>query len=95
MGCHKFVAKEAPAIQALAHRFAAGQPLRWPRIFALPDFVYFTHRAHVGAGVACAACHGDVAAEAAVAQEQPFTMGRCLSCHDQRHATRDCLGCHK
>jgi hypothetical protein len=95
MGCHKFVAKDAPAIQALARRFAAGESLRWPRIFALPDFVYFSHRVHVRAEVACAACHGNVVAEAAVREEHPFTMGRCLACHDERHASRDCVGCHK
>ncbi len=95
MGCHKFVAKESPAIQTLAARFAAGEPLRWERVFYLPDYVYFSHRMHVRAQVACSECHGDVAAMKTVAQDRPFTMGRCVACHEQRHATRDCLGCHK
>jgi hypothetical protein len=30
-----------------------------------------------------------------VTQDRPFTMGRCLSCHEQRHATHECLACHK
>jgi Cytochrome c7 and related cytochrome c len=95
MGCHKFVAKEAPAIQLLATRLAAGQPVGWPRVFAVPDFIYFSHRMHVRANVACADCHGDVAKQKTVTQDQPFTMGRCVTCHAARHATRDCLGCHK
>ena len=95
MGCHKFVAKDRPAIQKLAARFEAGESLRWQRVFFLPDTIYFSHRMHVGANVACAECHGDVAAMKTVTQEQPFTMGRCLSCHEKRSATRDCLGCHK
>jgi cytochrome c7-like protein len=95
MGCHKFVAKEKPTIQALAQRVEAGQPLRWPRVFALPDFIYFTHRMHVKAKVECSACHGDVAAMQTVTQAQPFTMGKCLACHAERKATRECLSCHR
>src|SRR5262245_19261616 len=47
MGCHKFVASDKPAIRTLAERVAAGQPLRWRRVFAVPDFIYFSHRMHV------------------------------------------------
>ena len=36
MGCHKFVAKEKPAVQTLAARFEAGEPLRWQRVFCRP-----------------------------------------------------------
>jgi hypothetical protein len=95
MGCHKFVAKENPVVQKLAARVAAGEPLRWLRTFALPDFIYFSHRMHVRAQVSCAECHGDIAAMKTVAQDDPFTMGRCLSCHEDRGASRDCLSCHR
>lgn len=95
MGCHKFVAKDSPAIQTLATRFEAGESLRWNRVFYLPDYIYFSHRMHVRAEVACSECHGDVAAMKTVTQDRPFTMGRCLSCHEQRHATHECLACHK
>jgi hypothetical protein len=95
MGCHKFVAKEKAEVQLLAKRFEDGQPLRWERVFAVPDFIYFSHRAHVGANVDCKECHGDVAAAKTLRQEQPFTMGRCLECHEARQATRDCMACHK
>jgi hypothetical protein len=97
MGCHKFVAKEKPAVRTLAARFKAGQPLRWERIFAVPDFVYFSHRVHLHAKekMECKDCHGDIAAMKVVRQEQPFTMGRCLECHERKKASRDCLACHK
>jgi hypothetical protein len=95
MGCHKFVAKDKPTIQLLGERVAAGRPLRWLRAFAVPDFIYFSHRMHVRAKVSCAECHGDIAAQKTIAQDRPFTMGRCIACHEERHATRDCLGCHK
>jgi len=95
MGCHKFVAKESPAIQTIAARFGAGESLKWERVFYLPDYIYFSHRMHIRADVACSECHGDVASMKTVTQDRPFTMGRCLSCHEERRATRDCLGCHK
>jgi hypothetical protein len=95
MGCHKFVAKDDPMVARLAARVAAGQPLRWLRVFAVPDFIYFSHRMHVRKQVACSECHGDMAAKKTITQDQPFTMGRCLACHTDRGATRDCLGCHK
>jgi hypothetical protein len=95
MGCHKFVDKENPTVAKLASHVEAGESLRWQRVFAIPDFVYFSHRMHVRANVACAECHGDVAKMKTVVQGQPFTMGRCLGCHRERNATHDCLGCHK
>ena len=95
MGCHKFVGKDKPSVQLLAKRFEDEQPLVWARVFAVPDFVYFSHRAHVGAKVECKECHGVVASAKTVRQDEPFTMGRCLACHEARHASRDCLTCHK
>jgi hypothetical protein len=95
MGCHKFVAKDSPAVQTLAARFNAGEPLRWKRVFYLPEYIYFSHRMHVRADVACQECHGDVASMKTVVQDKPFTMGRCLTCHEARHASRECLTCHK
>lgn len=97
MGCHKFVAKERPAVQVLATRVRAGQPLRWTRVFELPDFVYFTHRVHLHfqEPIACSQCHGDVASMRVVQQDQPFTMGRCLTCHEDKDVRHDCVVCHR
>ncbi len=95
MGCHKFVAKDKAGVKLLAARVEEGRPLRWPRVFAVPDFIYFSHRVHVRARVDCRECHGDMAATREIHQDEPFTMGRCLACHEERKATRDCLACHK
>ena len=32
---------------------ASGRPMRWIRVHKLPDYAYFTHRAHVAAGIGC------------------------------------------
>ncbi len=95
MGCHKFVAKDKPAIQALTKLWEAKKAPTFRRIHDLPDYVYFSHRVHIAAEVACSTCHGDVAKMQKVVQVSPLTMGWCLTCHQQRKATLDCVGCHK
>ena len=101
MGCHKFVDKEKTGVRVLAARVKAEQPLRWQRVFTLPDFIYFSHRTHLRVRendkerIDCKDCHGDIAAQKVVRQEKPFTMGRCLACHEKKHAPRGCTACHK
>ena len=93
-GCHRFVASEAPAVEELMARFEAGEPLAWTRVHHLPDYVRFTHKRHVRAGVSCQTCHGDVGAMRTVEQVAPLTMGWCVGCHEQRRAPDDCLTRH-
>ncbi len=80
------------------------RPVAWVRVHALPDFVYFDHRAHVAAGVSCQQCHGPVETMERVRQVADLSMGWCVNCH--REATRqgvrgravqastDCTTCH-
>ena len=93
-GCHRFVLPDSPDVARLLARFDAGEPLAWPRVHDLPDHVRFTHKRHVRAGIACSACHGDVARMQLAEQTEPLTMGWCVSCHEARQAPIDCLTCH-
>ena len=93
-GCHRFVATENPAVERLMARFEAGEPLAWTRVHHLPEYVRFTHKRHVRAGIGCRTCHGDVGAMRSVEQVAPLTMGWCVGCHEQREAPDDCLTCH-
>ena len=95
MGCHKFVDKDKPAVAELARLWEAKQAPRWRRIYALPDYVYFSHRPHVAAKVACAQCHGDVPSMRRITRVSSLSMGWCLGCHEARHASLDCVTCHK
>ncbi len=82
----------------------AQRPIAWVRVHAVPDFVYFDHRAHVGAAVTCQQCHGPVETMEHVRQEQPLAMGWCVNCHRQASVTgvagravapsTDCSTCH-
>ena len=70
------------------------QPIAWNRVHKLPDFVYFDHRAHVHAGVACQQCHGPVETMERVRQVADLSMGWCVNCHRQQRASVDCSTCH-
>jgi hypothetical protein len=82
----------------------APRPIAWTRIHKLPDFVYFDHRAHVNAGVACQQCHGPVESMERVRQVSDLSMGWCVNCHRQANrtgiagqpvnASTNCSTCH-
>jgi len=80
-------------------------PLRWIRVYDLPDFVYFDHRRHVNAGVTCERCHGQVNTMERIVQVPDLTMGWCVNCHRDvnrgnipelkgRFASITCAVCH-
>ncbi|MCC6699758.1 MAG: cytochrome c3 family protein [Candidatus Hydrogenedentes bacterium] len=76
----------------------------WVKIHNLPDYVYFDHRPHVNAGVACQTCHGSVETMERVRQVENLSMGWCVNCHRQANqigvqgksvnASTDCTACH-
>lgn len=74
---------EALALGPDMRRDPARQPhsIAWVKVHNLPDFVYFDHRPHVNAGVACQTCHGPVESMERVRQVQDLSMGWCVNCH--------------
>jgi hypothetical protein len=82
----------------------AQRAIAWTRVHNLPDFVYFDHRPHVGAGVACQTCHGPVETMERVRQVSDLSMGWCVNCHRDAAAngiagraaapSTDCSTCH-
>ena len=113
LGCHKFVKQgrtpgseqEIAKIQAYADK---DESIPWIRIHHLPDYVQFKHMRHIGAGVACQECHGQVqdmkrvhlvpqmqiTRRSLYIPSQKLEMGWCMECHLQRGATDDCAACH-
>lgn len=94
MGCHRIINPENPEIARVRGFWNAGRPIPWVKVYVLPRFVRFTHDAHVRAHVSCATCHGQVEQMERVARVTPLTMGWCVGCHRERHASDDCLTCH-
>ncbi len=61
MGCHKIIgAQDNPEIGKIHQYWQRGVAIPWVRVFKVPEFTYFPHKPHVGAGVACQTCHGPV-----------------------------------
>lgn len=87
MGCHREIDKPSLDLARLADAVERNRPVRWIQIHKLPDFVYFSHRQHVGAGVECQSCHGPVETMEVARQEASLTMGWCLDCHQERRVT--------
>lgn len=95
MGCHRTIATEREEIRKLTRNYEEKRPVQWVRVYALPDFIYFSHKRHVKAGVECATCHGNVAGMKRIRRVNELIMGWCVSCHRVRGASRDCATCHK
>ena len=93
-GCHQTVLSEQPEIVKVLEYWENKEPIPWVRVHDLPDHVRFGHKPHIRAGVGCADCHGNVEEMHAAVQVESLSMGWCLSCHEERDATRDCLACH-
>jgi len=112
MNCHKMVDPTGrPELKKLKGYWDRQEPIPWVKVHDLPDFVYFSHKRHVKAGVDCTECHGDVKGTLTVGQRvKPLNMGWCLTCHKthpsvdehygaqaelRRSELKDCYTCHK
>ncbi len=103
VGCHQNIAVESEkgqaAVEVLFEHWEQGIPLRWIKTYDQPDFVYFSHRPHVAAGVNCESCHGDVSQMEGVRPAYRINMGFCLDCHQGQAAEKQtrlksCSTCH-
>ncbi|MFQ5669055.1 MAG: cytochrome c3 family protein [Acidobacteriota bacterium] len=81
MNCHRLVSRKSEKLALLRESDATGQPIHWIRVHKVPEFAYFTHSAHIRAGVGCSSCHGDVSSMERIEQVKPLGMGWCLDCH--------------
>src|SRR5512135_1959144 len=82
-GCHQQITARNPEINKLIDYVKAQKPIQWVPVAILPDFVYFSHRPHIAAGLNCENCHGEIS-QMTVAIPQRMNMGWCLNCHRTR-----------
>ncbi|RMG45031.1 MAG: cytochrome C [Acidobacteria bacterium] len=81
MNCHTRVRTNSPKLALVRQSLITGRPIPWVKVHDLPDYVYFDHGAHVGAGVGCVECHGRVDRMEVVRTVKPLNMAWCLDCH--------------
>jgi len=96
MSCHLEIKKESPFIQRLAEWHKEGKPVPWKRVYRIPDYVFFSHKEHLGKGGAvCQDCHGPVRERDILRKEKETSMAACMDCHRARNASLACDYCHE
>ncbi|RMG68887.1 MAG: hypothetical protein D6715_01090 [Calditrichaeota bacterium] len=95
MNCHQTAAHDRPEVQKLLKYWENKEPIPWVKVHDVPDYVYFSHKRHIKAGIDCANCHGDMKVVRQVRQTRTLRMGFCVSCHRLKGAPTDCWTCHK
>ena len=95
MSCHFSIAKDAAPIQKLKMYADEKKSIPWVRVYQIPSYVDFSHRAHLQAGFKCEKCHGPVATRDALWKEADVSMGGCIACHRQNRASTVCTYCHE
>ncbi|MGH9756910.1 MAG: cytochrome c3 family protein [Candidatus Acidiferrales bacterium] len=96
MACHQTIDRNQPPIQSLAKFAESKKPVPWVRVYAVPAWVFWSHRTHLDAGVKCEMCHGNVGQMDVVARvTKVTTMDGCVSCHQEKEATTGCRSCHE
>jgi hypothetical protein len=83
MSCHSQVWTNSPLLEPIRQSYLNGTPVKWNKVYDLPDFVYFNHSIHVQKGVGCNTCHGPVHEMNITYKAQPLSMSWCLDCHRQ------------
>jgi hypothetical protein len=81
MSCHSQIWTNADMLAPVRRSLAEGKPIRWNRVNALPDYVFFDHSIHVAKGVGCTTCHGPINEMPLVWKGADLQMGWCLDCH--------------
>jgi hypothetical protein len=81
MTCHSQIWTNAAMLAPDRRSLAEGVPIRWSRVYTLPDYVYFNHSIHIAKGVGCTECHGPIGDMAQTWKARTLYMGWCLSCH--------------
>jgi cytochrome c peroxidase len=95
MQCHTSVKADNPSIQKLAAFAKDNRSIPWERVYQIPTYVSFSHRAHTTAGNTCAECHGQVTQRDQLSAEVDLSMTGCMNCHQQKGASVDCSYRHE
>ncbi|NIQ40413.1 MAG: hypothetical protein GTN81_17780 [Proteobacteria bacterium] len=95
--CHEEAMTESPEEEKIRQYAKEKKEIPWRKISRTADHVFFTHQRHVvGAGMACATCHGNIG-ETTKSPSKPLktlSMDDCMDCHRKNDANNDCLACH-
>lgn len=102
VGCHRQTGgiaqvRNRPEIEKLTAFWENQEPIPWVKVHDVADFVHFTHKRHVKAGIECQQCHGPVETMDRITRVAPLDMPWCVDCHTENQVDDglDCWTCHK
>ena len=97
MTCHAAVRTDSAEVQKLAGFHSKKEDVPWRRVFRLPEYVVFSHTAHVlsGKAVTCETCHGNVRELTQMQKLKDTSMAACIACHTEKSAPTRCDSCHE
>ncbi|HEU5016907.1 MAG TPA: cytochrome c3 family protein [Pseudolabrys sp.] len=81
MTCHSQIWTNAAMLKSDRQSLAQDVPIRWTRVYTLPDYVFFDHSIHIAKGVGCTECHGPIGDMPLTWKAHTLYMSWCLSCH--------------
>jgi hypothetical protein len=81
MTCHSQLWTNADMLAPVRQSLARDEPIRWNRVYDLPDYVFFNHSIHVAKGVGCTTCHGQIDRMPLTLKASSLSMSWCLDCH--------------
>jgi len=81
MICHVALKNEVETMKPVNFSYDNNLPIKWNRIYRLPDYVHFNHSRHIRVQIDCASCHGEVETMDEVYLTRALTMKWCLDCH--------------
>jgi|LakMenEpi03Aug12_release.lakeMendotaPanAssembly.Ray.scaffolds.fasta_scaffold1457198_1 hypothetical protein len=99
--CHATAEKEEsasfPEIQKCrtCHVDMSQREIPAARVYALKEFVSFSHGRHSESKIGCASCHGEVMKMDNIQVFRPTTMASCVACHKEHKASVACNTCHE
>jgi hypothetical protein len=97
-GCHEEPVGKTETEKIVVAHVKSGREIEWQRLYRIPEDVYFSHRRHaVLAKIECEFCHGDIGHSDKPPSRplKKMTMKKCLSCHEEKKASTDCIACHR
>ena len=81
MRCHSIIWADSPMLEPVRASYRTGIPIRWTRVYDLPDYVYFNHSIHIAKGIGCKTCHGHIDQMPLTAKNESLHMRWCVGCH--------------
>ena len=81
MNCHSQIWVDSPMLEPVRASWRNQEPIRWNKVYDLPDYVYFNHSIHIKKGVGCKTCHGPVNEMPLLYRATSLQMSWCVDCH--------------